>query len=145
MNRLLIKNIDKLNAILVDSKILECHRLFLDYENESVPEDIKDQVLDGNTYLKLSNGTTLAFFAMSEEFTIEYDVLDYKNLPTESINVSGNSYWEKRIGKKILDVELLLGIKSHPFGIKLILEDDLEVKLEYISENEFTFDALIIG
>lgn len=140
----LIDEIDTISGNIKNQTIQACWRSLSAIEQEGVPDEVKEEEVDGNTYLQFSNGLFIGFYPSSEHYTVEFEVLEENQIPKEVINVSGNIYWKQRIAHKVLDIELLYGFADKPYGIKLHLTNQQEVQLLYVSESEFTFDALIV-
>ena len=144
MKRQFIEKSESILRSIEGQSIKSCFRLFSESDFEEIPEDKKEQEADGNMYLVFSNGVIVGFYPVSESFTIELEKLEQSELPDGLSDVSGNQFWQKRTGQKILNVELLYAVIDVPFGVRFNLENGLKVELQYASESDYTFDALIV-
>lgn len=124
--------------------IKSCLRLFFDIDVVDIPDALKEQEADGNVYFILSNSEIIGFYPYTEKCTLKFEFLDKNNLPEGLLDISANQYWRGKIGQKIVDLELLYNQIDTPYGIRFYLENRQNVELQYISESEYTFDALII-
>lgn len=122
----------------------KCYRKLLDDYNEELDLEWQDQELDGDTYLVFSNDKTVLFSAYTECFSVKFfldkiiDLNEYKEL-------SFNSFWEKRIGNKVIEISPLYSEhRSNPYGVRFVLSNDLSFDLVYVYDNEYTSDALVI-
>ena len=141
----LIRERTDLLKSLTGLTISSCCRLFEPYgDSDFIPSNIRDQELDAITVLKFSNKHLLGFYPDTSKFTLSVKEHVLGDLPKGLVNVSSNSFWQGVIGKKILAVNLLFGIIEEPYGIRFELENNLKFELQYVSETEYTFDALII-
>lgn len=125
--------------------IQSCLRLF--YNEDiiiDIPDEDKEQELDGNTFLFFSNGEIIGFYPSSENFTIQITKHKKEDIPKNSSNISNNKFWKSIIGEKILEVELLFNILEIPYGVRFEFNNKKSISLQYVSESEYDFDALII-
>ena len=99
---------------------------------------------DGITFILFSNQKVFKFFPNTELFTIGYNIIDESQIPNEAINVTNSDYWKLRVGKKIVEIEGMFGASETFYGLNFILESNINIQLQYISENDYTFDALIV-
>lgn len=136
------KNLKDLEGLSVK----KCWRLLHEAENENIPEQIKNEESDGLTYILFSNGEVLCFAPESERFTIRYKSISQNEIPHDALLVSSNTYWSKRIDQEIIEVGFLNGnnLHSNPYGLRLNLINSKRIDIMYISESDYTFDALII-
>lgn len=130
---------------LKSQSIVNVWRLFSETEFEEIPNEKIDEESDGDTYLELINGMVLGIYPNTEQFTLDYEYLELLQVPKEAKFVSENLYWKKRIGKKIFKVEGIYGSLPTPYGMAFELEGGYRIELKYVSESEYTFDALIIN
>ena len=139
--------INKSNTSFIEIKgnsIKECWRYLTESEFEDIPKDLKGEESDGFTYLILSNGIVLSFYPNTEEYTLDYSFISLEDIPDKALNFSSSSYWKERLGSKIIEIKILRGKSEAPFGVQLELENSSKIELQYVSETEYTFDALVV-
>jgi hypothetical protein len=124
--------------------IQNCLRQFSENDFEEIPEDMREQEADGSTFLIFSNGDAYGFYPNSEEFSIEIKKIVRADIPSRVSDVSGNNFWKSVIDKKIVEVELLCNNLDSFYAIRFSFENNVKIDVEYISESDYTFDALII-
>lgn len=122
--------------------IYKCLRQFTQENFEEIPDNVKEQEADGNTFLIFSNKEIVGFYPNTEEFAIK--VKKIVSVPEQSVDVSKNNFWKSLIGKKIQKINFLPDNLDFPNCIEFILENNENFKLQYTSESQYTFDALII-
>ena len=139
-----LRNIINLESLFITS----CSRLFFDSRDSllgDLSDDSKDLEMDGNVYLFMSNDSVLVFYPITESFETQFELLNVDAVPNNLIDISDNPFWQKRLGQKILNTTLIFGeYTDNPYGIKIDFENNLKVSIYYVSQNEYTFDALII-
>lgn len=144
MKKLSIKEEEAVLQSVKGQSITGCLRLFSESDFEDIPEDKREQEADGSTYLIFSNGDILGFHPMSESFTIHFEKIRRHELPCNVSDVSGNHFWQDKVGQTIVHVELLYATLYVPYGVRFSFENGKKVELQYVSESAYTFDALII-
>ncbi|SHF73631.1 hypothetical protein SAMN05444377_11746 [Flavobacterium fontis] len=123
--------------------IQKCLRHFNNYDSSHIPAELRELEADGTILLLFSNETSIIFRANTETFSIEIEnrnVLDVNDFT----DITKNKFWEHRIGKTIQDIEFLFGKLEQPYGIKFYLENNCNFTIEYLSESNYEFDAIII-
>ena len=139
-----IKFIEEYLKSIKGQEITKCYRKFFD-EKEGFPNSLVDLERDGDVYLELTDGNLLYFYSSTENFSIDFEMLNFDNLPNDVMNISDCSYWSERLLYKITDMDAIYSEYSDvPYGINIYLENKKTISIQYISENEYTFDALII-
>lgn len=139
-----IENINIIFENIKNQTIQACWRRLSVIEQDGIPDNLREEEADGNTYLQFSSGLCVGFYPNSELYTVEFEVLEEKQIPKDASDVSKNDYWQQRVAHNILDITLLYGATNKPYGVKFNLQNHQEVQLLYVSESEFTFDALIV-
>ncbi len=121
-----------------------CFRRYYDDHDDFDYDDNLDQELDGDTFLIFSNSEAIGFYADTEAFSLKVGFnVQLEN--TESVEVSKNLFWKNKIGNSLVDVQLLHSKhRPNPYGIKFILSDGPSFEIVYISESDYTDDAVII-
>lgn len=126
-------------------KIKKCFRLFYNDSYKDLPKDKMFIKSDGVIYLQFSNNALIAFYPYTEKFSIYTEVLNEK-LSEDVIDITSDSYFEDRINIDIENVQYLYSEKNRPpYGICFMLSNKENIKIEYSSENEFSFDSLILN
>jgi hypothetical protein len=129
---------------LKGKSIRMCFRSLSGENLEHIPQEKKYEESDGITCLVFSSQEAVTFYPNSEEFSITFDYLD-AHLAEGFVKVPTNEYWSTRLENPIEDVKLLHSeYSSEPYGLNIVLENGRSVKLVYVSESEFEFDALVL-
>jgi hypothetical protein len=128
---------------LKNLSIQKCLRGFPKYDIGHIPDNLKDQESDGDIYFVFSNECILKISAITEIFSIGITE-QIKIIESNFSDISSNAFWKNRIGKSIFDVEVLSGNSKYPFGVKFKLENSMDFKIEYVSESDYEFDAIVI-
>lgn len=134
-----------LSRILVGSKIVAVYRCFYDTDSSHIDIDKRDQELDGNLILKLDKTNHILFFEpVAELFTIRFSITDENNF-INSNDLTSNYFWKNYVNREIRYIELFYEYNiENPSGFRIKFDNDKTIVIKYISENEYTFDALII-
>lgn len=144
MKRLSIEDKQTVLNSVKGQSITACLRLFSESGFEDIPEDKREQEADGSTYLIFSNGEILGFHPISESFTIHFETITRDELPRNLSDVSGNQFWQDKVGQIIINIELLYATFDVPYGVRFSFKNGKSVELQYVSESAYTFDALIV-
>lgn len=125
-------------------QLQDCFRKYYDDHGDFDSNDNLDQELDGDTFIVFSDKTVIGFYAHSEAFSLKIDFsATLEN--TVATNVSGNLFWKNKIGNDVVDIQLLYSeYRSNPYGVKFILSNDTCFEIVYVSESDYTFDAVVI-
>lgn len=124
--------------------IISVWRIFPEMELEGIPEKLKYEESDGLIYLQFSNDLIICFFAKSEGFTLQWEIVGNGVPVNSATNISTSDYWKSRLNIPVIDIRFLNGGATYPFGVSFLLKTNAEISLQYVSESEYTFDALII-
>jgi len=145
MNKQFIKDNERTFKKIRGKHIIKCFRLFFESDLEYIPENIRWQEADGVVFLVFSNGEIISFYPNSENFTVKMEKIKKEKLPNGLLEVSNNQFWNKRVNSEIISVELIYGYTDTPYGVLFQFANGLKMDLCYLSESEYTFDALIIS
>jgi hypothetical protein len=139
-----IKEFDQIASKLENTSINACWRSLSELELDNIPDEYQEEAADGSTYLQFSDGTVIGFYAHTEAFTVQFKILPTKGIPENAIETSRNAYWQKRINTPIVNIKLIYQAIPQPAGLEFFLSNQQTIRLLYVSENEYTFDALVI-
>ena len=124
--------------------ILAVFRSFYDEDHEHIPKKLRHQEADGTTCIFLSEGKYFTISANSELFTL--DLCSSSEKPSRDfVEISNTTFWNNKINVLIEEVNFMYNNQSTiPYGLELQLENGATIKFIYLSETEYTFDALVI-
>lgn len=126
----------------IDFTIISVYRKFYDAFDLSNQELCQEK--DGSLVLLFSNGKRVSFYPFTENFTILIEIdenIDFSNLT----DLTNNSFWKRYKGLKVKKVlENIEFNIENPSGLRFIFEDNSFIKIIYVSEGLYSFDALII-
>jgi hypothetical protein len=129
-------------TFLIGCKIDSVYRKF--FERVDLNNELSLHESDGSIVLVFKNGYSISFYPNTEKFTITYEInenLNYYDL----VNLGHAKFWKRILGKSIINIEKQFEYdKINPSGIIITLDNLIKIKILYVSESEFTFDALII-
>lgn len=146
MNKKGIKNIYEDSNLIIGKTIQKCERYLSENDFEDIPESLLSTESDGITYLTLNNELILGFYPHTEKSTISYSTLNKNDVGnTDLINISTNYLIKNILNIPIKGITLLKNeFLIEPYGVRFIFENDKSIELLYLSESEYTFDALVI-
>lgn len=114
-------------------------------ELETIPKSKRLEEADGITFILFTNRTVLGLYPDSTNYTLDYQFFKDNYLIQDEHDVTHSLYWRSRINSNIESVECIFSFLKKPYGIKLNLLNGNNVEFHYVSENEYTFDAIIVG
>lgn len=124
--------------------LVKVWRFFAEYKYEVIPLAEIGQESDGPIFILLSNNDVLGFYPNTELCSIDFSILELKDIPNVAIEVSNVAYWKNRIKQKIISVRLEQSSKEFPASVSIHLDNGNAFRLVYISESSYTFDALVL-
>lgn len=131
---------------LVSLKIVKCFRVVFDNTFQLKSNEHHFLKNDGNIYLQFSNDKVVAFYPYTESFTVYVEEISKEKIPDKAIDITSHSYFKKKSEEKIKSIKYLYFEHNRvPYGVQFLFSNGEKLSIEYCSENEYTFDALIIN
>lgn len=128
---------------LIGQSIRKCLRHFNSYDLSHIPDELRYLEADGTILLLFSNEHVVKFIANTEFFSIKIESQIHSDL-TNYKDISQNKFWQQRIGKAIQKIEFLHDKLEQPYGLKFYLENNHNFTIQYVSESDYEFDAIVI-
>ena len=115
-------------------------------EYQAMPFDLRDEEADGQTSFLMDDNSEIYFTPNSENMSVNICTgrMNILGEGYKRVDVSGNTFWAKRINVKIVSlVELYHEDSNVPFGIKFTLYNGICFSVKYLSD-ESHVDSLIV-
>nr|WP_294862261.1 hypothetical protein [uncultured Fluviicola sp.] len=127
----------------LQKKIVGIGKVF--FELVEMNNEIEVLTSDGILKIDFEDGYSLILSAYTEKFTLYYELIDSDSFDRNDLIDIGTIPFIKRIiYLNVIDIKLNYLNSDVPFGITFEMENNVVFSVKYISENEYTFDSIVI-